>query len=162
MPDDKLKPAEPGDLADSIAFALCFSGRKRVHDSETFTATIAAHRNRAAFGAVRLRGHEETAEGWRRRQSRRQDWPLGDGTGPGQRFSGALEIFPNECLESSRWEFDLKDNVIIGGKPQRRRPSYCEVKCLRVAVGLNNVRIHIIGAPRYMHNIIQNRFLPSA
>ena len=44
MPDDKLKPAEPGDLADSIAFALCFSGRKRVHDSETFTARIAADR----------------------------------------------------------------------------------------------------------------------
>ena len=44
MPDDKLKPAESGDLAQSIAFALCFSGRKRVHDSETFTARIAADR----------------------------------------------------------------------------------------------------------------------
>ena len=44
MPEDKLKPAEPGDLAESIAFALCFSGRKRVHDSETFTARIAADR----------------------------------------------------------------------------------------------------------------------
>jgi hypothetical protein len=38
MPEDKVTPAETGDLADSIAFALCFSGRKRVHDSETFTA----------------------------------------------------------------------------------------------------------------------------
>ena len=44
MPDDKLTPAEPGDLADSIAFALQFSGKKRVHDSETFTARIAADR----------------------------------------------------------------------------------------------------------------------
>ena len=44
MPGDKLKPAEAGDLADSIAFALCFSGRKRIHDFETFTARIAADR----------------------------------------------------------------------------------------------------------------------
>ena len=40
-----------------------------------------------------------------------------------------LKILPNECLESSRWEFDLKNYVIIGGQPQRRRPSYCEVEC---------------------------------
>ena len=44
MPDEKLTPAPPGDLADSIAFALKFSGRKRVHDFETFTARIAADR----------------------------------------------------------------------------------------------------------------------
>jgi hypothetical protein len=44
MPDDKLTPAEPSDLADSIAFALKFSGRKRVHDSDTFMARIAADR----------------------------------------------------------------------------------------------------------------------
>ena len=35
MPDDeKLSPADPGDIAGSIAFALLFSGRKRVHDSD--------------------------------------------------------------------------------------------------------------------------------
>ena len=44
MPDDNLKPAEADDLAESIAFALCFSGRKRAHDSETFPARIAADR----------------------------------------------------------------------------------------------------------------------
>ena len=44
MPEDKLTPAESRDLAESIAFALCFSGRKRVHNSETFTARIAADR----------------------------------------------------------------------------------------------------------------------
>ena len=43
MPDDNLKPAEPSDIAESIAFAL-YSGRKHVHDSETFTARIAADR----------------------------------------------------------------------------------------------------------------------
>jgi hypothetical protein len=32
------------DLADSIAFALNFSGRKRVHDSDTFMARITADR----------------------------------------------------------------------------------------------------------------------
>jgi len=44
MADDKLKPADPQDVADSIAFALNFSGRKRVHDSDRFTARIAADR----------------------------------------------------------------------------------------------------------------------
>ena len=45
MPDDdKLTPADPSDLADAIAFALNFSGRKRVHDSERLTARIAADR----------------------------------------------------------------------------------------------------------------------
>jgi hypothetical protein len=39
MPDDeKLSPADPSDIADSIAFALQFSGRKRVHDSDTYTS----------------------------------------------------------------------------------------------------------------------------
>ena len=56
-----------------------------------------------------------------------------------------LKILPNECLESSRWEFDLKNYVIIGGQPQRRRPSYCEVECLRIAVGLNNVKSTLSG-----------------
>jgi hypothetical protein len=46
MPDleEKLTPADPSDIAGSIAFALLFSGRKRVHDSERMTASIAAQR----------------------------------------------------------------------------------------------------------------------
>jgi hypothetical protein len=45
MPDDeKLSPADPGDIAGSIAFALLFSGRKRVHDSDTYMAAIVADR----------------------------------------------------------------------------------------------------------------------
>ena len=45
MPDDnKLTPADPRDLADAIAFALKFSGRKRVHDADAFMAKIAADR----------------------------------------------------------------------------------------------------------------------
>ena len=45
MPDDeKLSPADPGDIAGSIAFALQFSGRKRVHDSDTYMAAIVANR----------------------------------------------------------------------------------------------------------------------
>jgi len=45
MPDDeKLMPADPQDLADAIAFALLFTGRKRVHDSDAFMARIAADR----------------------------------------------------------------------------------------------------------------------
>jgi hypothetical protein len=44
MPDEKLSPAAPEDVADSVAFAVLFSGRKRVHDSDRMTASIAADR----------------------------------------------------------------------------------------------------------------------
>jgi len=37
MPEDeKLAPAGPQDLADSMAFALRFEERKRVHDADAF------------------------------------------------------------------------------------------------------------------------------
>jgi hypothetical protein len=42
--DDKLTPADPSDLADAIAFALRFQGRKRVHEGDEFMAKIAAQR----------------------------------------------------------------------------------------------------------------------
>lgn len=42
--DSKLTPADPKDLADSIAFALLFEGRKRTHDSGRFMADIVAGR----------------------------------------------------------------------------------------------------------------------
>ena len=45
MPDnEKLAPADPQDLAESIAFALRFSGREHVHDADAFMARIAAER----------------------------------------------------------------------------------------------------------------------
>jgi hypothetical protein len=45
MPDPaNLTPAAPEDIAESIAFALTFSGKKRVHDSDRMTAAIAAQR----------------------------------------------------------------------------------------------------------------------
>ena len=43
-PADKLTPAEPRDLADAIAFALRFEGRKRVHQADEYMASIAAER----------------------------------------------------------------------------------------------------------------------
>ena len=43
-PTKKLSPADPEDFADPIAFALNFSGRKRMHDSDTFMARITADR----------------------------------------------------------------------------------------------------------------------
>jgi len=42
--DDKLSPADPKDIAETVAFALLFSGRKRVHDSDRPMAAIAADR----------------------------------------------------------------------------------------------------------------------
>jgi hypothetical protein len=45
MPDDaKLTAADLSDIADSIAFALLFSDRKRIHDSDEYMAAIAADR----------------------------------------------------------------------------------------------------------------------
>jgi hypothetical protein len=42
--NDTLTPADPSDLADAIAFALIFRGKKRVHDSDRFMAKIAGDR----------------------------------------------------------------------------------------------------------------------
>jgi hypothetical protein len=42
--EEKLTPADPSDLADAIAFALRYSGRKRVHNGDEFMAKIAAGR----------------------------------------------------------------------------------------------------------------------
>jgi hypothetical protein len=45
MPDDETRtPAAPEDVADSISFALRWSGRKRVHDGGALAASIAADR----------------------------------------------------------------------------------------------------------------------
>jgi hypothetical protein len=42
--DPKLMPADPTDIAGSVAFALLNSGRKRVHDSDQMMASIVAQR----------------------------------------------------------------------------------------------------------------------
>ena len=58
--DDKLTPADPKDLADTVAFALRFEGRKRVHQADEYMAAIAAERVVRHLRARRLRRHEET------------------------------------------------------------------------------------------------------
>lgn len=40
--DDKYTPADPSDLADSIAFALQFNRRKRFHEGDKLMADITA------------------------------------------------------------------------------------------------------------------------
>ena len=55
---DDLKPAIPEDVADALAFALRYSGRKRVHDSAEIMAAIVAkqlveHLDRCGFVLVR-------------------------------------------------------------------------------------------------------------
>jgi hypothetical protein len=44
MPDDaaKLTPAAPEEVAQSVAFALRFNGRKRFHEGDAFMAEITA------------------------------------------------------------------------------------------------------------------------
>ncbi len=41
---DRLTPAAPEDLADALAFALRFDGRKRKHDAAEMMAGIVAKR----------------------------------------------------------------------------------------------------------------------
>jgi hypothetical protein len=41
---DRLTPADPKDLADALAFALRYSGRKRVNDAGEMMARIVAGR----------------------------------------------------------------------------------------------------------------------
>jgi hypothetical protein len=41
---DRLTPATPEDLADTLAFALRFEGRKRKHDAAEIMARIVAKR----------------------------------------------------------------------------------------------------------------------
>ena len=39
-PDEKLTPADPEDLAQALAFALKFEGRKRWHDADAYMKDI--------------------------------------------------------------------------------------------------------------------------
>ena len=43
-PEQKLTPATPEDLANSLSFALRFEGRKSKHDSDRLNADIVAQR----------------------------------------------------------------------------------------------------------------------
>jgi hypothetical protein len=54
MHADGLTPADPSDLADALAYALRFQGRKRVHNADEIMAEIVAkrlveHLERAGF-----------------------------------------------------------------------------------------------------------------
>ncbi|MDE3175726.1 MAG: hypothetical protein KGM15_06395 [Pseudomonadota bacterium] len=44
MTTEPLSPASAQDIADALAFALRYSGRKRVHDSAEIMAAIVARR----------------------------------------------------------------------------------------------------------------------
>jgi hypothetical protein len=51
---DKLTPANPSDLAAALAYALCYQGRKGVHNADEIMAEIVAkrlveHLERAGF-----------------------------------------------------------------------------------------------------------------
>jgi len=41
-PPDKLTPADPRDLANALAFALRYQGRKRAHNADEIMAEIVA------------------------------------------------------------------------------------------------------------------------
>jgi hypothetical protein len=65
---EKLRLADPADFKDSLAFALSYTGRKRVHDADRFMARIVADRlvrylDGAGYVLMnRLCRHEEAAD----------------------------------------------------------------------------------------------------
>jgi hypothetical protein len=73
MPDEKLSPADPEDLANDFSFALKFEGRKRWHDADGFMADIVAKRlvrylERARYVAMKrlpLDGHSAIGRGFK-------------------------------------------------------------------------------------------------
>ena len=55
---EQLTPAKPDDIAEAIAFALRYSGRKRVNDAGEMMAAIVAkrlveHLERSGFGVMK-------------------------------------------------------------------------------------------------------------
>jgi hypothetical protein len=59
-------------------------------------------------------------------------------------------------LKAPDGNWNRENNIVIGGEQKRGRPVYREIECLRVAVGLDRVRRHVLGSARYMHNVFQN------
>jgi hypothetical protein len=57
MPNDRdaLSPAAVEDIADALAFALRFHGRKRVHNADEIMSEIVAKAPGGAPGAIGLR-----------------------------------------------------------------------------------------------------------
>ena len=75
MPDDKLTPASPDDIAETLAFALRFQGRKRVHNADEIMSEILAkrlveHLERSGFVVMKrppLGGHSVLGRGFQGR-----------------------------------------------------------------------------------------------
>lgn len=44
MPDTSLRPAQPDEIADALAYALRYEGRKRTHHADDLMARITAER----------------------------------------------------------------------------------------------------------------------
>jgi hypothetical protein len=72
VPDDKLTPASPDDIAATLAFALRFQGRKRVHNADEIMSEILAkrlveHLERSGFVVMKrppLGGHSVLGRGF--------------------------------------------------------------------------------------------------
>ena len=60
--DQKLAPADASDIAVSVAFALLFSGKKRIHNSDRMTANIAAQRIVRHLREMRIRPDEAASD----------------------------------------------------------------------------------------------------
>jgi hypothetical protein len=75
-PEQKLTPATPNDLADTLSFALRFEGRKSQHDSDKLNADIVAKRlvrylDKAGYVVMKkppLGGHDQVARAARPRR----------------------------------------------------------------------------------------------
>jgi len=132
MPDapDRLTPAEPRDLADAIAFALRYSGGKRVRDADEVGATIAARRIVEYLREARYRVMKRPlAERAARRElaaplSAAEPEDVVKAIAFGLRFESGRRV----------WQADEYMAVINGQAPDRASDSR-RLRCLEAAAG---------------------------
>lgn len=104
MPEtpEKLTPATPEDLADALAFALRFEGRKRVHNGDVLTSAIVARRlveflERAGFVVI------ETTARDRRGGARQQTQTVAPGPYCGGDVVKVTVVSPAAMLRPDVW-----------------------------------------------------------
>jgi hypothetical protein len=103
-PEQKLTPATPNDLADTLSFALRFEGRKSQHDSDKLNADIVAKRlvrylDKAGYVVMKkppLGGHDQVARAARPRRGEVPARRLSKGVS--DFCSGILRPWPDAAL----------------------------------------------------------------
>ena len=125
---DRLTPATPDDLADALAFALRFDGRRRKHDAAEMMAAIVARRLVEHLERVGICRHE--AAGDRR-------------LGAGLPRRGTV-VRPDQCVEARGI---IANRLAVGRWPTLTHHLRCE------AIKLGDVDEEILRAIARRYNV---------